>query len=104
MAQRLDLPFDDEPQPGVGTISVSELSARLKQLVERGFSAVAVEGEISNCKQWSSGHLYFTLKDDYAQIRAVMFRTTVQQLKFAPEDGMHVIVRGRLSVYEVKGE
>ncbi len=63
-----------------------------------------VEGEISNCKQWSSGHLYFTLKDDYAQIRAVMFRTSVRQLKFRPEDGMHVLVRGRLSVYEVKGE
>jgi len=105
VAHRLDLPFDDGPDlPAAGAISVSELSARLKQLVERGFTGLSVEGEISNCKQWSSGHLYFTLKDDYAQIRAVMFRTTVRQLKFKPEDGMHVVVRGRLSVYEVKGE
>lgn len=104
MAHRLDLPFDDEPSPRSATLSVSELSSRLKQLVERGFAALAVLGEISNCKRWSSGHLYFTLKDDYAQIRAVMFRTTVRQLKFTPEDGMRVVARGRLSVYEVKGE
>src|SRR5438067_12846561 len=98
------LPFGEEAAPDRGPLSVSELSARLKALVERGFGSVLVEGEISNCKQWSSGHLYFTLKDDYAQVRAVMFRTTVRQLKFRPEDGMHVLVRGRLSVYEVKGE
>src|SRR5258707_14311676 len=98
------LPFGDEAAPDRGPLSVSELSARLKALVERGFGSVLVEGEISYCKRWSSGHLYFTLKDDYAQVRAVMFRTTARQLKFAPEDGMHVVARGRLSVYEVKGE
>jgi exodeoxyribonuclease VII large subunit len=98
------LPFGEEATLERGPFSVSELSARLKALVERGFGNVLVEGEISNCKQWSSGHLYFTLKDDYAQIRAVMFRTSVRQLKFRPEDGTHVIVRGRVSVYEVKGE
>jgi exodeoxyribonuclease VII large subunit len=98
------LPFGDEAAPDRGPLSVGELSARLKALVERGFGSVLVEGEISNCRQWSSGHLYFTLKDDYAQIRAVMFRTSVRQLKFRPEDGTHVVVRGRLSVYEVKGE
>ena len=98
------LPFGDEAPLERGTLSVSELSARLKEIIELGFAGLAVEGEISNCKQWSSGHLYFTLKDDYAQIRAVMFRTTVRQLKFKPEDGMHVVARGRLSVYEVKGE
>ncbi len=104
MDQHPGLPFGEEGTPDRGPLSVSELSARLKALVERGFGSVLVEGEISNCKQWSSGHLYFTLKDDYAQIRAVMFRTSVRQLKFRPEDGTHVIVRGRLSVYEVKGE
>jgi exodeoxyribonuclease VII large subunit len=98
------LPFGDEAAPDRGPLSVSELSARLKALVEGGFGCVLVEGEISNCKRWSSGHLYFTLKDDYAQIRAVMFRTNVRQLKFHPDDGTRVIVRGRLSVYEVKGE
>ena len=104
MTHRLDLPFDEEPAPRAAVLSVSELSSRLKQLVERGFAGLAVAGEISNCKRWSSGHLYFTLKDDYAQIRAVMFRTTLRQLKFTPEDGMRVVARGRLSVYEVKGE
>jgi exodeoxyribonuclease VII large subunit len=104
MPQRLDLPFGDGPAPGPRALSVSELTARLKHLVESRFGAVVVEGEISNCRQWSSGHVYFTLKDDYAQIRAVIFRTTARQLKFAPEDGLHVVARGRLSVYEVKGE
>jgi len=105
-----DLPFDDPPvdedvgAPAARPLTISELTARLKQLVERGFPGVAVEGEISNCRQWSSGHLYFTLKDDYAQIRAVMFRTTARLLKFKPEDGARVVARGRLSVYEVKGE
>jgi exodeoxyribonuclease VII large subunit len=100
-----DLPFDDvEPPAARGPISVSELTSRLKQLIEGGFASLAVEGEISNCRQWSSGHLYFTLKDDFAQIRAVMFRTSARLLRFKPEDGARVVARGRLSVYEVKGE
>ena len=103
MDAQTGLPFDERPA-GRAALSVSELTARLKDLIERGFGFLAVEGEISNCKQWSSGHIYFTLKDDHAQIRAVMFRTQARQLKFAPEDGMHVIARGRLSLYEVKGE
>jgi exodeoxyribonuclease VII large subunit len=99
-----DLPFDDETPATARALSVSDLTARLKQLVERGFGTLAVEGELSNCRQWSSGHLYFTLKDDYAQLRAVMFRTAAQRLKFRPADGMHVVARGRLGVYEAKGE
>jgi exodeoxyribonuclease VII large subunit len=99
------LPFDDEPtRAEVRPLSVSALTARLKALVERSLGGLAVEGEISNCKAWSSGHVYFTLKDDFAQVRAVMFRTRARLLRFAPEDGMHVVARGRLSVYEVKGE
>jgi exodeoxyribonuclease VII large subunit len=113
------LPFDDYGEPArkssagslaegrrakAGPVSVSELTSRLKNTVESEFNGVAVEGELSNCKQWSSGHLYFTLKDDRAQLRGVMFRTTVLRLKFKPEDGMRVIVRGRISVYEQKGE
>lgn len=101
------LPFDaehDEPRPTRRPLSVSEISARLKTAVESAFTGLLVEGEISNCRRWSSGHLYFTLKDDYAQLRAVMFRSTVRTLRFAPEDGMHVVARGRLGVYEVKGE
>ncbi len=105
MVDRLDLPFDDAPdRERGGPLTVSAVTARLKALVEGRFGAVHVEGEISNCRLWSSGHLYFTLKDDYAQLRAVVFRTTARQLRFKPEDGMHVVARGRLSVYEVKGE
>jgi exodeoxyribonuclease VII large subunit len=107
MTEWQPLPFDDDEAPASAAgrpLSVSELSARLKRLVEGAFFGIAVEGEISNCRQWSSGHLYFTLKDDYAQVRAVVFRTTARQLRFKPEDGMHVVVRGRLSVYEIKGE
>ena len=105
MEIRSGLPFDDEQPPARrAALSVSELTARLKALIESGFGALAVEGEVSNCRQWSSGHIYFTLKDDYAQIRAVMFRTQARLLKFKPEDGMHVVARGRLGVYDAKGE
>src|SRR4030095_3808735 len=100
----VSLPFDDEPRPIKRPWSVSEITARLKETIEGAFGPLAIEGEISNCKQWSSGHIYFTLKDDYAQLRAVMFRTNARVLKFRPEDGMHVVARGRLSLYEVKGE
>lgn len=107
--------FDDEPPAArglpaearrakAGPISVSELTTRLKNQIESEFGVISVEGELSNCKQWSSGHLYFTMKDDRAQLRGVMFRTSVQRLKFKPEDGMRVVARGRLSVYEQKGE
>jgi exodeoxyribonuclease VII large subunit len=98
------LPFDDEPARDRRPLSVSEITSHLKHLVEGAFETAWVEGEISNCKPWSSGHIYFTLKDDYAQLRAVLFRTRARLLKFRPEDGMHVVARGRLSVYEVKGE
>ena len=63
-----------------------------------------VEGEISNCRVWNTGHIYFTLKDGGAQIKAVMFRSAVRYLKFKPEDGLHVVARGRLGVYDPKGE
>lgn len=104
MAEWRALPFDDEPAAPHAPLSVSELTATLKGLVESSFGRVLVEGEISNCKAWSSGHIYFALKDDYAQIRGVLFRTQARQLRFRLEDGLRVIIRGRLSVYEVKGE
>ena len=106
MADLFGLPFDDPPPPRPATepLSVSELTAAIRGVLEPAFASIAVEGEISNCRQWSSGHLYFTLKDDHAQIRAVMFRTTVRTLRFKPEDGMHVIARGRVGLYDAKGE
>jgi exodeoxyribonuclease VII large subunit len=96
----------DEHAPAArpGPVSVSELTRAIKGALEARFGQLAVEGEVSNCRQWSSGHIYFTLKDDAAQIRAVMFRTTARLLKFKLEDGLRVVVRGRLAVYDAKGE
>jgi exodeoxyribonuclease VII large subunit len=83
-------------------VSVSELTYVIKGLLEEGIGDVLVSGEISNFKQHSSGHRYFTLKDADAQIGAVMWRT--RSLTFRPEDGMRVLVRGRLSVYPPQGK
>jgi exodeoxyribonuclease VII large subunit len=106
MDDRRALPFDDDDEPETARppFSVSELTAQLKGVIEDTFGVVTVEGELSNCKAWSSGHVYFTLKDDYAQLRGVIFRMQARQLKFKLEDGLRVVIRGRISVYEVKGE
>ncbi len=85
-------------------LTVSELSARLRGLLETTFVDVWVEGEISNGRAWNSGHYYFTLKDAGAQIKGVLFRNTLRLLRFKPEDGLRVVARGRISVYEPKGE
>jgi len=85
-------------------LSVTDLTANIRGILENAYAEVWVEAEISNCRLWNTGHLYFTLKDPGAQIKAVMFKSDVRSLKFKPEDGLHVIVRGRISVYEPKGE
>src|SRR5688572_23018263 len=97
-------PHADASAPARVVLTVSELSAHIRDVLETAYADVWIEAEISNCKLWNTGHLYFTLKDPGAQIRAVMFRSAVRSLKFKPEDGLHVIVRGRISVYEPKGE
>lgn len=84
--------------------SVSELTARISGLLASQFSNLWVEGEVSNYRPAQSGHLYFTLKDAKAQVRCVCFRTQAQRLKFRPEDGLKLIVRGSISVYEPRGE
>ncbi len=84
--------------------SVSALTAEVKAVLEDGFSAVWVEGELSNFKHHTSGHMYFTLKDAEAQIRAVMFRGNNRLLKFQPTDGLAVLVFGTVTVYERRGE
>ena len=94
--------FDFQPRRQV--YSVSELTQRLKGLLETQFPDVWVAGEISNLRPATSGHLYFTLKDSNAQLRAVCFRSQARYLKFKPRDGVSVIARGRLSVYEARGE
>src|ERR1700734_265355 len=83
---------------------VSELNARICELLETTLPDIWLEGEVSNYRPAQSGHLYFTLKDAQSQIRCVCFRDQVRGLKFRPEDGLHVTVRGALSVYEPRGE
>ena len=87
-------------------LSVTQLNEYLKMVLEgdRVLSSVFVRGEISNFKLYSSGHAYFTLKDDAGQLKSVMFRSYFSRLAFLPEDGMRVIAHGRVSVYETNGQ
>ncbi len=94
--------FDLAPQRRVW--KVSELTESIGELLERAFPDVWIEGEVSNCHAAQSGHIYFTLKDARSQIRCVCFRDQARMLKFRPEDGLHVTVRGSLGVYEPRGE
>jgi exodeoxyribonuclease VII large subunit len=84
--------------------AVRDLVAAVRTHLEREYSDAWVEGEISNFRAPDSGHLYFTLKDGSAQIRVVMFRSSAKLLRFRPADGMQVVVRGRVTVYEDRGE
>jgi exodeoxyribonuclease VII large subunit len=85
-------------------LSVSELTARVKILVETQFNGVWVEGEVSNFRRHSSGHWYFTLKDEGAMLRCASFRMQNRLIRFTPEDGLSVRAHGRLSLYEARGE
>lgn len=124
MSSLFDLPFEEEPgtpepaaakapagipgaappEPVRRVHSVSELTGNIRVLLEEQFFEVWVEGELSNCRLWNTGHLYFTLKDAHAQIKGVMFRSAYRYLTFKPEDGLRVVARGRISVYDPKGE
>jgi exodeoxyribonuclease VII large subunit len=83
---------------------VRDLVAAVRTHIEREYSDAWVEGEISNFRSPESGHLYFTLKDGNAQIKVVMFRSAARLLRFRPADGLQVVVRGRVTVYEDRGE
>lgn len=83
--------------------SVSDITRQIKSALEIGFPNILVQGEISNVKLHSSGHLYFTLKDEGSQISAVMWKNRVSQMLFRPTDGMKIIARGNISVYEPRG-
>lgn len=96
------LQFNLMPDRKVWT--VSELTARIRDLLARNFTDIWVTGEISNAREAQSGHFYFTLKDASAQIRCVCFKQQLRLLKFRPEGGLQVTVRGSLSVYEARGE
>jgi exodeoxyribonuclease VII large subunit len=95
-------PRTDPPARQVWT--VSGLTALVKGTLEAGFGGLWVEGEISNLRVVSSGHVYFTLKDEGAQIRAVLFRGRTRRLRFDPADGLHVLAFGNLDVYAARGE
>lgn len=84
--------------------SVHDLVSAVRTRLEREYTDVWVEGEISNLRPAESGHIYFTLKDESAQVRIVMFRSQARLLRFRPENGMHVIARGRVTVYDARGE
>jgi len=85
-------------------LTVSQLTAGIKDLLESNFDEVWVEGEISNLRRPPSGHLYFTLKDEHSQIRAVIFKQQRRYLRFELEDGQQVICWGRVGIYEKRGE
>src|SRR5215472_9611852 len=90
------------PQRRVWTVRA--LVSAVRTHVEREYTDCWVEGEISNLRSPDSGHLYFTLKEENAQLRVVMFRSSAKLLRFRPDNGMHVTVRGRITVYEDRGE
>ncbi|MDF3055295.1 MAG: Exodeoxyribonuclease [Gammaproteobacteria bacterium] len=85
-------------------LTVSKLNHAVRYLLEDSFLLVWLEGEISNLSIPSSGHMYFSLKDESAQIRCALFRMSAQKLKFQPQNGMHVLLRGKVSLYEPRGD
>ncbi|HMF56866.1 MAG TPA: exodeoxyribonuclease VII large subunit, partial [Pyrinomonadaceae bacterium] len=85
-------------------LSVTELNAQVRASLESRFRSVWVEGEISNFKIAASGHWYFTIKDEFSQLRASCFRGTNRAIRFRPSDGLQVRARGRLTVYEPRGD
>jgi exodeoxyribonuclease VII large subunit len=115
MNDLFDLPFDPDhdpeppeaagqPEPPRRVFTVTEVTSEVRRLMESAFAEVFVEGEISNCRPWTTGHVYFTLKDRSAQLKAVMWKSAARFVKFKLEDGLQVVARGRLTVYEPKGE
>jgi exodeoxyribonuclease VII large subunit len=101
MADQLGFQFRP-PERRVWTVRA--LVSSVRSHIEREYSDCWVEGEISNLRVPDSGHLYFTLKEENAQIRVVMFRSSAKLLRFRPDNGLHVTVRGRITVYEDRGE
>ncbi len=85
-------------------LSVSQLNRAARQLLETGLPMIWVEGELSNLARPASGHVYFSLKDDQAQVRCAMFRSSNRRLKFKPDNGLQILLRARVSIYERRGD
>jgi exodeoxyribonuclease VII large subunit len=101
-SDQLGFGFEAQPQRRIWT--VRDLMSAVRTRMEREYTDVWVEGEVSNFRPAESGHLYFTLKEEGSQMRVVMFRSQARLLRFKPADGMAIIARGRLTVYESRGE
>src|SRR5882757_5910845 len=101
-ADQLGFTFEQAPSRRIWR--VADLVSAVRTTVERGYTDVWVEGEISNFRPSESGHLYFTLKDGDAQLRIVMFRSQARLLRFRPNNGMQIIARGRVTIYDARGE
>src|SRR5579862_1855831 len=99
--EQLGLVFQAPPRK---VYAVRELVAAVRTRIEQNFADVYLEGEVSNYRPAESGHLYFTLKDANAQLRVVMWRTQARLLRFRPENGLQVIARGRVTVYDERGD
>jgi len=85
-------------------LSVTDLTVGIKKLLESNYSMVNVKGEVSNYKHHSSGHMYFTLKDEQSEIKCVMFKGSNQNLDFRPDNGIEIMLKGRISLYEPRGQ
>src|SRR5207244_1689348 len=94
--------LDWAPEPHF--YSVSEITEALREVLSGHFSDIWVAGEISGAKLPASGHYYFTLKDETAQLRCVCYKMTARYLKFKPQDGVAVLARGRIDLYQTRGE
>ena len=101
-ADQLGFTFEQAPTRRIWR--VADLVGAVRTTVERGYTDVWVEGEVSNFRPAESGHLYFTLKDGDAQLRVVMFRSQARLLRFRPDNGMQIIARGRVTIYDARGE
>ena len=98
-SRQVDMNFEERD-----IYTVQQLNREVKQLLQQNFPLMWVEGELSNVARPASGHIYFSLKDSHAQVRCAMFRNANRALPFKPEDGMQVLVRARVGVYEPRGE
>lgn len=100
----IDPPSAQPPEPERDVYTPARLNREARALLERGLPSLWLEGEISNLSRPSSGHWYFSLKDESAQLRCAMFRQRNMMARFTPKDGMHVLTRGRVSLYESRGD
>lgn len=104
MTKDFDFSAPSSPQDDRDIYTPTRLNREARVLLERGFGGLWLEGELSNLSRPGSGHWYFSLKDHSAQLRSAMFRQRNMLVNFAPKDGMHVLVRGRVSLYEPRGD